>query len=179
MTIFGWSCRELWSTAHLGGIALENGTFPNCSMLASMRALAVDLLFQVLSPHPLKSIERLPLTLERWEEGNMHCERGGRGCTGMSMTCDKAEVTTAEGMGFIPSERCLHLGVCPEAGCLCWSLWPDLQQLFHGSLSTQLTSGSCMLICLNPDILGGNITFLLSSPYCALFASSSRRSCNL
>lgn len=79
MTIFGWSCRELWSTVHLGGIALENGTFPNCSTLASVRALVVDLLFQVLSPHPLKSIGRLPLALEKWEEGNMHCERGRKG----------------------------------------------------------------------------------------------------
>lgn len=178
------SVESLWSTAHLGHCSRKWHPF-KLFHLARVGALMVDLLFQALSPHPLKSIERLPLTLERWEEGNTHCERQEGSVLAWEWPATKHGSPQLEEWDLSP-QKDTHTGVSAHklGAYTVRGSCPSLRSPNpFDQISSSCSTGASALSSLRAPacsfawtlMLGGSINLLLSSPYCALFASSCRR----
>lgn len=117
MTIFGWSCREPVEHSSPGGHC--SSKWHPSKLFRASQCGGFDGRFALSSPvsSSTEINKKAPTDARRVRRG---VRGAGRGCAGMSVTWDKAQLTTAEGTGFISPARCLHWGVCLGAGLLRW-----------------------------------------------------------
>lgn len=167
MTIFCWGHRKHTNHSSPGGYC-SGKRHPSKLFHASQYGdLLVDLLFQVLFPHLLKSIERPPPTQQGEKREICTMKEVGKRCAGRSMTRDRVHLTGVLTPGCLPGswEPVLaepgQLLLCPDRGaCLPLSSLnhsDHISSSYHGILSIQLTPDCPTLICPNSDVLGGSM----------------------
>lgn len=167
MTIFSWGHRKHMDHSSPGAHCSSKRHLSKLFHVSQHGDLLIDLLFQVLFPHLLKTIERLPPTQQGEEREICGVKQIGKGCADRSMTWDRVQLTGVLTPECLPGswEPMLaepgQLLLCPDRGaCLLLSSLNHPEHISsscHGILSIQLTPGCPTLICLKPDVLGGSI----------------------